>query len=107
MSCTNSPNTTQIGCAQLADGNTNGVYPSVQASVKDRFLWDEKRFTAPFEARKSDTYRDVVCDRYFPNGASGYCSGVSGVDVNPIWAVLTVFGFFLPLEVFFIVRVIK
>ena len=107
MSCTNSPASTQVGCTQLNDGNTNGIYRTIQSSVKDRFMWDEKRFTEPYEHRKESTYPEVVAKRFYPDSPVVYRATVGSINVNPVWVALTVFGLFVPFEVLAIVKVIK
>lgn len=106
MSCTNSTSTTQIGCEVLSDGNTNGRYKSVRAAVKDRFLWDSKRFTEPFEYRKSPNYSEVVCDRYFPQNPSSYRASVGSIRLNTTLP-LVIFATIVPFEILAIIKLFK
>ena len=107
MSCTNSVNSTQIGCTQLQDGNTNGVYRTIRSSVRDRFLWDEKRFTEPFDHRKSSDYPEVVAERFYPDSPVVYAATVGSINVNPVWVALTVYSVFVPLEILALIKLIK
>ena len=106
MSCTNNVNTTQKGCEILSDGNTNGKYSSIKQAVKDRFLWDEKRFTEPYKYRDQPEYAQKVADRYYPDNASTYFASVSNIRFNPLWTLM-IFAIFIPVELFLIFKLVK
>jgi hypothetical protein len=66
--------TTQIGCEDLSDGNTAGVYSSRWSAIKDRFLWDEEFNIDP----KDPYYSKTVSKVYHPS--SSYEQSVNAVS---------------------------
>ena len=101
MSCSNNPNNLQTGCEYLVDGNTNAVFTSIKNSVKDRFLWDRKRFTVPYEHRKEDTYKIEVINRYFPQNSNVYLTSIDNIRVNS-GIIFLAYCIFIPVELYLI-----
>lgn len=106
MSCTNSTHSTQVGCELLPDGNSNGKYKTIRSAVKDRFLWDSKRFTEPHKQRKSEQYSQAVSERYYPQNPVAYNSSVSNIRLNT-GLPLAVFATFIPLEILAIFKIFR
>jgi hypothetical protein len=106
MSCSNNPANLQIGCEQLSDGNTNAKFKSIKTSVKDRFLWDRKRFTVPYAHRKLSSYAQEVSDRYIPSSSTSYYQSVTNLNVNSGYIFLT-YCIFIPVEILLIIKLIK
>jgi len=64
MSCVRKRPTTQVGCVDLSDGNTNGIYTSNWSCVKDRLMWDVEFNISP----RSEDYANLVSARFHPLG---------------------------------------
>lgn len=76
MSCVRSRKTTQIGCENLSDGNSAGVYSSRWSAINDRFLWDKEYNIDP----RSVNYAKEVSKLYHPS--SNYHSRVTNTRAD-------------------------
>lgn len=99
MSCVRSRKTTQIGCENLSDGNTAGVYSSRWSAINDRFLWDEEFGINP----RSNNYAKEVSKSYHPSSTYEQSVTNTRADLHGGFGLLSWVLVFAPLPILAII----